>query len=315
MARLHPNQVTLPEIRIGELTRCGTLAVFPLYPERTLFPGYALDYQLSDESQHAGTCFVREVSKEGKVGELLVENTGDRPVLFLEGEELKGAKQNRVMRSSVLAAARSQIVVPVFCVESGRWSRSSGSLKTGSHSPPSLRHLLKGGSMGTGMFRRMDGQMAVWQFIAAKHQATGTGSPKGNMADALSSRPEVVQKLRRELPYPEGATGIAVVIGGRTVGIDLFDKPSTLEKVWDRLVVLGLTLDAADLRDADCQEEKPVRLYMETIRSMRWREVATVGLGQSCRAADSDGSLATALFVDGVPIHLSVSMPAQEQEN
>ena len=302
---------SFPDLRVGEPARCGTLAVFPLYPERHLFGEDTLDYLLSDEAQEVGTCAVREVSEEGKVGELLVENTGDRPVLFLEGEELCGAKQNRVLLSSVLIGAGSRVAVPVFCVERGRWDRSSGNYKTGSHSPPSLRHILKGGSD-----RRADRQIVVWRFIAAKHQATGTHSPKGNLSDAIRSNPEVVKELRRDLQYPDGASGIAVAINGRPVGIDLFDRPESLRKIWERLVVLGLTFEALDLRDAEPQGDndgEPVRLYMTALRERRWNQVATVGLGESCRARGGDGSLAAALVVDGTLLHLSLSVPVKKQ--
>ena len=88
------------------------------------------------------------------MGELLVENTGDRPVLFLEGEEL--CRCQAEPRPALLRPRRrgSQVVVPVYCVERGRWDRSLANLKTGSHSPPSLRHFLKGGSDRPGIFGR-----------------------------------------------------------------------------------------------------------------------------------------------------------------
>jgi transposase len=47
---------------------------------------------------------VQEVSEGGSVPDLLVENSGDTRVLFLEGEELVGAKQNRILNTSVDAA-------------------------------------------------------------------------------------------------------------------------------------------------------------------------------------------------------------------
>jgi hypothetical protein len=40
------NGVAIPEIRVGEPICCGALTVFPLYPERTLFPDRTLDYLL-----------------------------------------------------------------------------------------------------------------------------------------------------------------------------------------------------------------------------------------------------------------------------
>ena len=99
---------------------------------------------------------------------LRVENNGTLPVLLLDGEILSGAKQDRVVRSSVLVGEGSQVVVPVYCVERGRWDRSLASLKTKAHSPPSLRHILKGGSPRTGSFTQGDGQEAVWRFIQDK---------------------------------------------------------------------------------------------------------------------------------------------------
>ena len=300
------NDISIPEIRVGDPVHCGALAVFPLFAERTLFPSGTLNYLLSDEAQEAGTCTVREVSEAGVVGQLLVENTGERPVLFVEGEELCGAKQNRVMQTSVLIGAKSQVVVPVYCVEHGRWDNSPTSLKTGSHCPPSLRHLLKRG--GTGISRRGDGQAAVWRFIQARHRATGTCSPKENMTDTLRSHPEVVEGLRRNLRYPEGASGIAVAMNGKTVGLDLLDKSESLRKLWDRLVVLGLTLDALDVRDTEPSDSDiSVRLYK--VRKVRWQRVESVGLGETYRATEDDDSLAMALVVDGTLLHLSLSMP------
>jgi hypothetical protein len=241
----------------------------------------------------------------------MVENTGDRPVLLLEGEELVGAKQNRVVLSSVLVGAGSQVVLPVFCVERGRWDPSSENLKTGAHAPPTMRCMFKGGSS---LPRRKDGQVEVWRFIASKHWATKTFSPKQNMSDVFVEHPTVVQELRRDLQYPEGASGIAVAVRRRTVGIDMFDRPETLRKVWDRLVVLGFTLDYLDLRDTDRvadEAEKPVRVYMEALREATWQESSTAGAGKTYRATGK--CLAAALVAGGRLLHLSVSIPSRRQ--
>jgi len=55
------------------------------------------------------------------VPNLAVDNKGERFVLFVEGQELRGAKQNRVLNASVLIAAHTKTVIPVSCVEQGRW--------------------------------------------------------------------------------------------------------------------------------------------------------------------------------------------------
>ncbi len=53
--------------------------------------------------------------------ELRFVNHCERPVLLLDGEELVGAKQNRILNLTVLVPAHQTIVIPVSCVEAGRW--------------------------------------------------------------------------------------------------------------------------------------------------------------------------------------------------
>ena len=87
----------------------------------------------------------RRSLRAGSVPELLVENMGDIRVLFIEGEELVGAKQNRILNTSILVAAKSKTKIPVSCVEQGRWGYKSKFFgSSGSHSPSKLRYALEG---------------------------------------------------------------------------------------------------------------------------------------------------------------------------
>jgi hypothetical protein len=54
-----------------------------------------------------------------------VVNRGPEPVLIIDGEELVGAKQNRVVNLTILVAAQSALTIPVSCVEAGRWTARS----------------------------------------------------------------------------------------------------------------------------------------------------------------------------------------------
>ena len=154
----------LPEVRVGDPIRHESLAVFPLFSTVDA----RVDYLLSDEAILAGSVAVEEVSEGGSVPDLLVTNSGDSRVLFLEGEELRGAKQNRVLNTSVLVAAHSKTRIPVSCVEQGRWRyRSKQFASSDSHSSSKLRHILKKSayaSMKEGRGYTSD-QMAVWSEV------------------------------------------------------------------------------------------------------------------------------------------------------
>lgn len=80
-------------------------------------------YITLSEALQRSTLTVTEISVQASVPDLLVANCGDLPVLVLDGEELAGAKQNRVLNTSVLLSAHSETIIPVSCTEHGRWSR------------------------------------------------------------------------------------------------------------------------------------------------------------------------------------------------
>ncbi len=60
--------------------------------------------------------------------------------LIPEGEILMGAKQNRVINVTVLVAAGVKFVLPVSCVEAGRWRYKSRHFESKFCAPPSLRN-------------------------------------------------------------------------------------------------------------------------------------------------------------------------------
>ena len=168
--------VAFPEVRVGEPVRYEALSVFPL------FAGVQspVDYLLSDEGIGSGALVVEEVSEGGSVPNLLVENKGNIRILFIEGEQLIGAKQNRILNTSVLIAAKSKTKIPVSCVEAGRWRyRSRHFSSSGSHSSSKMRHLLKAsvtrslkdaGNYGSD-------QGMVWKEVARQQRLWGVPRP------------------------------------------------------------------------------------------------------------------------------------------
>jgi hypothetical protein len=96
-------------------------------------------------------------------------------------------------------------------------------------------------------------------------------------------------------------------MNGRVVCLDVFDKPATLAKLWDRLTQ-GLALDALEHGDTACQAMGS-GFSVAVYKRMLWRKVAAVGLGETYRATGDDGILATAITMNGTLIHLSMSMP------
>lgn len=92
------------------------MALYPLLSTHAL----DLEYLLLDEALADGSIEVEEVDNSGSVPELKVINNSPQMVLILDGEELVGAKQNRIINTTILIQGKSTTVIPVSCVEQGR---------------------------------------------------------------------------------------------------------------------------------------------------------------------------------------------------
>src|SRR3954471_23236916 len=103
--------------QLGQPQQAGAITMTPLFPLRDP----VCDYVSLDEAL-AGGLDISEVDEAGDVGELAGRNALDRGGLLYDGEELVGAKQNRILTVSVLLGAGSTARIPVSCVESGCWS-------------------------------------------------------------------------------------------------------------------------------------------------------------------------------------------------
>ena len=121
----------LHSIEISRPVSHGLLHIFPLLGGTC----EEWDISLLEDALWAGTLRLEEMHESGGMPELRVVNGGAKRVLLLEGDELIGARQIRVVNSSVLVPAGSDIVLPVSCVERGRWSYRSRAFSEETDSP------------------------------------------------------------------------------------------------------------------------------------------------------------------------------------
>jgi hypothetical protein len=114
-----PIRRTLAALTMGDPVRHGPLTMIPLLGSEAKDPGWLTLVEAGD------AVTVTEVSEAGTVPFLRVTNDTEQPVLLLDGEELLGAKQNRVLNTTILVTARSTVVIPASCVEQGPWAYRS----------------------------------------------------------------------------------------------------------------------------------------------------------------------------------------------
>ncbi|MBI5192508.1 MAG: hypothetical protein HZA08_03570 [Nitrospirae bacterium] len=97
--------------RVNEPQTYENLTIFPLFREEA--PGTY--YLMLDEALKKGIVTVTEVNDTGRFAELWLRNDADIPILLLDGEELAGAKQDRILNASILVPAETAMTDPKLC--------------------------------------------------------------------------------------------------------------------------------------------------------------------------------------------------------
>jgi hypothetical protein len=265
----------------------------------------AIEPMSLEEAIADGTIQVSEVSAEGHVPELRVKNSGDRLVLILDGEELVGAKQNRIVNLTILVAPQSEIVIPVSCVEAGRWGYSRpGFAAAGRVLNPEIRYRKAEAVTKNLKERRVRSadQGAVWDGVRKALFALGAASPTSALGDGFDSRANDIKGFLETLKPEPDQIGVIYRIGGTLAGLDLFGSKHAFARAFANLV-RGSALQALAGFQMDANAPFDDRQFLGVVLSAPGDRFRAVGLGEELRYDTSEIG-GGALELDGSLIHL-----------
>jgi hypothetical protein len=292
------DQLTAP-LTVTDPDVVGALCVFPLITDR----GPKLDYVAFAEGRRRGVQ-IKELATAAEVGDLVVHNPLELPVLFYEVEEVQGAQQNRTVDVSVLVSAHSTLRVPVSCVEEARWEdhRHAEPFAPAAQAPhPELRRLKNERvreRLAAGDEPRAD-QDEVWQEIAAKSARHGARSRTGALRDVFEHRRDMLDDTRREIEVKCGQVGMLAAIAGRFVVLDYVSDVDAFAALHGPLVA-GYALDALEHESPDAAVPPSLddaRDFLSLLLDAPAQPTAAVGLGTGLRF-DHGGLAGTALAAE-----------------
>jgi len=293
---------------------CRNMAVFPLISDRES----TADYLLLDEALDADLVVVTEVDEGGTVPELKVENKSDRNLLILDGEELVGAKQNRVVNVTILIAAHAIFTIPVSCVEQGRWSYQSHRFMSKERVMPSSMRMRKSVAvhkslLNYGGFAADQGE--IWDMISKKKERFATPSATFALGDIYDHEEDAIDEYTKHFEAKEKQAGILVMINDQVIGCDCFGKHDTLVKTFSKLIK-SYVLDAIDAysgKEKDAFSREKASAFVDDVRNCLTKERSSVSLGTDVRLT-SHKVIGSALAKDNELLHLTAFLK-DEKEN
>jgi hypothetical protein len=304
----HPIAATLDSLITGPEISHQNLTMIPLLARAAEQP--SIDYVVLDEALADGHMEITEVSEAGSVPELRAVNGGVKPVFILDGEELLGAKQNRVVNVSLLVAAKAEMAIPVSCVEAGRWkarSRAFTSAPRAQYASGRARRMAAVTCSLRDIGAPMSDQADVWADIAEKSARLQAPSATSAMAEIFNGHAELIDSFVAAMQPVEHQVGALFAIDGRIVALDVFDRPSTLRTLLPKLV-RSVAIDAIDSAVSGGKAsvyplESAGPQFLAAVSALHAHVSPSAGMGSDLRLT-GNGLTGAALVVDGRVLQL-----------
>ncbi len=291
------------------------LQIIPILGQSQEEPGYRC---LDAETIQAVK--VTEVSEGGSVPELLVENTLDIRVFLMDGQELVGAKQNRILNTDVLVPAQAQLKIPVSCVEARRWHYTTSRFSLGKAASYAVRSgkqrrvhesLKKSG-------RHDADQGAVWQEVDQSLAMAACSTPTAALHDAYTSREKDLADFRGSLRLPDETVGAAVFHGSEFRGLDLFDRHTTLRYFWESLIdsyaiewLMAAGQEKSEDSEAAC---KALPDILHRAAEAKWEAFDSPGEGKDYRFSSDTLTGSALIWRKRTVVHLQVFPNRADQQ-
>ncbi|MBI5648037.1 MAG: hypothetical protein HY962_13990 [Ignavibacteriae bacterium] len=198
-----------------------------------------LEYISGDRAMKAGLLEVREVSESGSVNQLFVINTAAQPVFFMDGDILIGAKQNRVINTSMLIGAGSKTTIAVTCVEGGRWQMVSKRFSPSDYVAPSKLRSGKSQQVHDNLQNKrgyLSDQGDIWDRVASYQHLHEVRSPTSSLSDIFEARRADHGDFLASFTNEPDANGCAFFIDNDLVCVDVFNRRDIYAEYFPKLL-------------------------------------------------------------------------------
>ena len=289
------------------------MAVFPLLSDKE----GSTDYLLLEEALEDDLIIITEANESGTVPELKVENKSERSILILDGEELVGAKQNRIVNVTILIAAHSKLTIPVSCVEQGRWTYQSQRFKSKERVMPSRMRMKKSAAVNKSLLNCgsfMADQGEIWNMIENRVNELQIDAPTYAMGKIYEQEEDIIDEYLTHYQPRDTQVGIMVMINDRVIGCDCFGKHETLKKTFPKLVK-SYVIDAIDVnpgkKEYSFPKEKALG-FVDELKGCLAKERPSISLGTDVRLA-SRKVTGSALAKDNEILHLTAFLKDEKE--
>jgi len=285
-------QPLVDSISLGKPMSYGNLTIFSIHADIESIPFMTLRDALEKDLIQ-----IMEKSESGSVPELRVTSTSDLPVLLLDGEEIAGAKQNRILNTSILVPAKGNIIIPVTCTEQGRWSYDSPYFYDSDEMQSFTIRSSKMESVSSNLKRAnsyASDQGNVWDGIRNMAREENVYSRTGAMKDIYDNKRNTLDRLINNFPLQENQNGLLTYRNSQPMGFDLVATSDIYAQYHEKLLRSYAIASSADRRRGKVEDDETDGInFIKSAASCKETPFKSAGLGWDYRYEGNDiiGSL------------------------
>jgi hypothetical protein len=272
-----------------------------------------IEYISCNEAMDKNYIEVKEISESGSVNNLVVLNHSTHLVFFSDGDILSGAKQNRILNTSVLLAPNSKTIVPVSCVEQGRWRHISPKFKGNDYLAPSKLRAKKSEQVKENLKTNsgfLCSQHSIWSEVEEHQTILRVNSPTSNLSDVFEEKRGDIDNFIADFKVEEEANGMTVFINKNILSVDTFNRTNIYKEYFQK-ILRGVSSEAIYLKKTNSVlEEAEIKFktlnFFDELEKSKSNIYPGVGVGNE-RRFDSDKISGFNLFYSDQTIHLTAS--------
>lgn len=259
-----------------------------------------MDMMSLETGLNMGLVEITELDESGSVGEVKVKNNAVVPLLLLDGEEILGSKQNRIVNSTIIIQANSEKIIPVSCVEEGRWDYKSDKFKYSDTMATGRVRERKQQSV-TNSLRENNNfnsdQCGVWLDVNQIETELVLDNATGALHDSYQKKTFDINSYKDNFTVNNKQNGLIVFINGKLAGFELLYNSSAYKNYHDK-IIKSYILDAIATQNMESMTiEYGVDELIEIIKNSKIEKFNSVGLGVDYRV-ESNEITGSALFYE-----------------
>lgn len=245
-----------------------------------------------------GIVFAEEC-EESQVGNVNIINRSVAPLLLLDGEEIVGCKQNRIINKTMILPPQSTKTVPVSCSEQNRWSYTSEF----KHSEYIANFSTRSRKLDS-QYKHYDTQNAVWNSIRHLDASSNTHSETKALRDSYIKNENLFKKLLKSFKLKSRQKGLLIAVDGKISGIELFCNDFTYKKYHQMILKSFMVENSIDKNEKSKISKKEASNTLNALLNLPAKKEETLGLGEFYRISNShfNGSI---LNLNGNLVHSS----------